>query len=402
MKILKNGIELNIITLQQYSTNNDILTFEFKKPLNFSIADSLVQIIYEVDKLDNVKNNNITIQETENTVIITWLIRESITLIEGNKRVQIIIKNNDSVYLSNVFIIKVLESLNIDNDIVQTNLSYLEYWEQRINQIAEKVEEFKGLDLTQYITKTTFNESLTNYFDKLEIEEKLKEKANISSVYLKNDTYTKTEVDQLISNMDISDQLSDLATKEELNIKLDKSIYNNDKATLQLKNDSNLTTSNKTIVGAINEVNDKVNNSKLQIKAGNGVNIYDNTISLKVDGTSVMFDENGRLKAQLNIGRDEGNVNIKQYILKDIKSGTLYTIEDENLPINHKVIPCVLALENSKNTTTSITDFKLDIEDISSNNNIKIQSNYYLDINKESPIINKSNFNKILGFSGGV
>lgn len=402
MKILKNGIELNIITLQQYSTNNDILTFEFKKPLNFSIADSLVQIIYEVDKLDNVKNNNITIQETEDTIIITWLVKESITLTEGNKRVQIIIKNNDSVYLSNVFIIKVLESLNIDNDIVQTNLSYLEYWEQRINQIAEKVEEFKGLDLTQYITKTTFNESLTNYFDKLEIEEKLKEKANISSVYLKNDTYTKTEVDQLISNMDISDQLSDLATKEELNIKLDKSIYNNDKATLQLKNDSNLTTSNKTIVGAINEVNDKVNNSKLQIKAGNGVNIYDNTISLKVDGTSVMFDENGRLKAQLNIGCDEGNVNIKQYILKDIKSGTLYTIEDENLPINHKVIPCVLALENSKQVTTNITDFNIDIEDISGHNHIKIQNSYYLDINKESPIINKSSFNKILGFSGGV
>ena len=402
MKILKNGIELNIITLQQYSTNNDILTFEFEKPLNFSIADSLVQIIYEVDKLDNVKNNNITIQETEDTIIITWLVKESITLTEGNKRVQIIIKNNDSVYLSNVFIIKVLESLNIDNDIVQTNLSYLEYWEQRINQIAEKVEEFKGLDLTQYITKTTFNESLTNYFDKLEIEEKLKEKANISSVYLKNDTYTKTEVGQLLNNMDISDQLSDLATKEELNIKLDKSIYNNDKATLQLKNDSNLTTSNKTIVGAINEVNDKVNNSKLQIKAGNGVNIYDNTISLKVDGTSVMFDENGRLKAQLNIGRDEGNVNIKQYILKDIKSGTLYTIEDENLPINHKVIPCVLALENSKQETTNITDFNIDIEDISSNNHIKIQNSYYLDINKESPIINKSNFNKILEFRGGV
>ncbi len=139
-----------------------------------------------------------------------------------------------------------------------------------------------------------------------------------------------------------------------------------------------------------------------QLIAGNGVNIYDNNISIKVDNNTVTFDEKGRLKAQLNIGSDEGNINIKQYILKDVKSGTLYTIEDENLPINHKVIPCVLALENSKNTTTSITDFKLDIEDISSNNNIKIQSNYYLDINKESPIINKSNFNKILGFSGGV
>ena len=139
-----------------------------------------------------------------------------------------------------------------------------------------------------------------------------------------------------------------------------------------------------------------------QITAGNGVSIYDNSINIKVDNSTIVFDENGQLKAQLNIGNDEGNVNIKQYILKDIKSGTLYTIEDENLPINHKLIPCVLALENSKQVTTNITDFNIDIEDISGHNHIKIQNSYYLDINKESPIINKSSFNKILGFSGGV
>lgn len=139
-----------------------------------------------------------------------------------------------------------------------------------------------------------------------------------------------------------------------------------------------------------------------QLIAGNGVNIYDNNISVKVDNNTVTFDEKGRLKAQLNIGSDEGNINIKQYILKDVKSGTLYTIEDENLPINHKMIPCVLALENSKQATTSITDFKLDIEDISSDNHIKIQNSYYLDINEESPIINKSSFNKILEFRGGA
>lgn len=190
-----------------------------------------------------------------------------------------------------------------------------------------------------------------------------------------------------------TDLLKNYYNKNEINILLVEK---------QNKIDNDLSTVSKTVVDAINEVNDKVNNSKLEINAGNGVNIYDNTISLKVDGTSVMFDENGRLKAQLNIGSDEGNINIKQYILKDIKSGTLYTIEDENLPINHKMIPCVLALENSKQATTSITDFKLDIEDISSDNHIKIQNSYYLDINEESPIINKSSFNKILEFRGGA
>ncbi|MBS5794896.1 MAG: hypothetical protein KIC92_09155, partial [Clostridiales bacterium] len=220
MRVLKNDVELIAVNLQQYSSNNDILTFEFEKPLDFKTEGSLVQIIYETDKLDNIKNNNITIEEIENKIVINWRIKESITLTSGDKRTQIVIKNNDSVYLSKVFIIKVLESLDVDNKIVETNLSYLEYWEERIKELAERIEQFEGTDLSQYITETLLNERLENYFNKLEIQEKLdkkadkealaskldaeiynqdkssfalntelNKKANINDVYIKNDTY---------------------------------------------------------------------------------------------------------------------------------------------------------------------------------------------------------------------
>lgn len=76
MKTLKNGIQLSILTLQQFSTNNDILSFEFEKPKDFNLQGSLVQIIYEIDKLDNIKNNNITIEEDEEKLLLLgWLKR---------------------------------------------------------------------------------------------------------------------------------------------------------------------------------------------------------------------------------------------------------------------------------------------------------------------------------------
>ncbi len=226
MKVLKNKVGVLNITLQQFSTNNDILTFEFEKPLGFEIENSLVEIIYEVDKIDSIKNDNITIEETENIVIITWLVKESITLTKGDKKAQIVIKNNDRVYLSKVFIIKVLESLDIDNQIVETNLSYLEYWESRITELSEKVEEFKGLDLNQFVTEKELEIDLDLKADKTAIiglatKEEVNTKSNI------DDVYTKIEVDEKVANIDVSDQLIDLATKEEIKLKANVSdIYN--------------------------------------------------------------------------------------------------------------------------------------------------------------------------------
>lgn len=459
MKILKNGMELMIVTLQQYSVDADILTFEFEKPLDFKMESSLVQIIYEVDKLDNIKNNNIIIEENENSISVIWRVKESVTLTAGDKQAQIVIRNGNKIYLSKVFIIKVLESLNVDNEIVETNLSYLEYWEERIKELAEKIEQFEGTDLSQYVTETLLNERLENYFNKLEIQEKLDKKANLVDVYIKNDTYNKTEVDQLIDNIDISEQLDNLATKEEVedlsNSTLTKQEFNIQKDNFQLKNDNTLATNNKTIVGAINELkqsigtgqgadltnyynktetnnllNEKVNKTdnglqttnktiigainevngkikdttKLDIVAGKGVDIQGNAINIKIDNKTIGFNKNGQLEAKLSTGgEDDGNTNIKQYILKDVTSGTLYAIEDEGLPINHKVIPSVFVLESSKQETTIISEFSLNTENIESNNGIKIQNNFTLNVvNGETPIINKSEFNTILGFKGGM
>lgn len=333
MKVLKNNVGVLNITLQQFSTNNDILTFEFEKPLGFEIENSLVQIIYETDKLDNIKNNNITIEEIDNRIVINWRVKESITLTKGDKKAQIVIKNNDRVYLSKVFIIKVLESLNIDNQIVETNLSYLEYWEKRITELSEKVEEFKGLDLNQFVTEKELEIDLDLKADKTAIiglatKEEIKLKANVI------DIYNKTEIDQKledIENIDID--LSNYYNKQQIDEKL------GNKANL----DSVYTkenTYNKT------EVDDKIKSiSKPSITSGNGVSIDNNTISAKVDNKTIGFNKKGELEAKLTTsGNDDGNVNIKQYIIKDVTSGTLYTIEDEGLPITHKVIPSVFVL----------------------------------------------------------
>ena len=79
-----------------------------------------------------------------------------------------------------------------------------------------------------------------------------------------------------------------------------------------------------------------------EIIAGKGIDIQGNAINIKIDNKTIGFNKNGQLEAKLSTGgEDDGNTNIKQYILKDVTSGTLYAIEDEGLPINHKVIPSV-------------------------------------------------------------
>lgn len=144
--------------------------------------------------------------------------------------------------------------------------------------------------------------------------------------------------------------------------------------------------------------------STIELLAGNGIDITENKINIKFDNTTIGLNTKGELEAKLSTGgSDEGNANIKQYILKDIKSGTLYTIEDEGLPINHKVIPSVFAIESSKQNNISITDFKINTENIISNNGIKIQDTYILNVsNSESEIITRGDFNKILHLKGGV
>lgn len=173
MIVKKNGMELTYITLQQFSSSVDELTFSFEKPKDLLIDNTIVQIIYETDKLDSIKNDNITLLEDleTNTIIISWLIKDSITLTTGNKRVQIVIKDGNKVYLTYVFMVRILESLQVDDEITITNLTYLEYWEQRVTELLNKVEQFEGLNFENFATKDDILATLLDYPTKQDLDD---------------------------------------------------------------------------------------------------------------------------------------------------------------------------------------------------------------------------------------
>ncbi|MDE6357708.1 MAG: hypothetical protein K2L15_03855 [Eubacteriales bacterium] len=325
MEILKIKRQIQQIVLQQFSSNSVYLEFIFNKEINISFQDALIEIIFDDIKLTSNMSDIITVVEDEDTIAVKWKVENSMTKTPGIKKTQIVIKDADIVYLSSVFEITVLKSLEVDNTIVVTDWDYLEYWENRIDSAVKKVES-GGID-------------------------------------------------------------------------------NSILETFQTKEDNSLNTNDKSIVGAINEIKSNISElPKQEILAGNGIEIKNNAVNIKVDDKTIGFNGKGELEARLFTGGDdEGNTNIKQYLIKDVKSGQIYTVNDEGLPVNHKVIPCVLALENSKTNFMEITNFKLNIEDIISNNGIYIQNVYDYEVkNNESPVINKGEFNEILGIKGGV
>ena len=212
MNILKNGINLMYIDLQQFSTDTDVLTFTFEKPKDFNIQGALAQIIYETDKLDNIKNNNITLTEDEKNLIVTWRVKESITLTSGKKQVQVVIKNKDKAYLSQVFTITVLESLNVDDQITSVGMSYLEYWEQRVNELVEKVEQFEGTSFDNFITDETMATYLQNYVTNENLDEKI-------GNFVTDETMA-THLQNYVTNENLTEKISNFVTDEAIALML--------------------------------------------------------------------------------------------------------------------------------------------------------------------------------------
>lgn len=275
-----------------------------------------------------------------------------------------------------------------------------------INEIHNKVGSGQGADLSNYYDKATIDTKLSA---KQSVEDSNLQTTSKNIVGAINEVNSKVGISQggsiVIDDTSPSEDkvFSSKKVQTELSKKVNSSTYNAKVEELQPKTDPLLETENKSIVGAINEV---YRGNKLPTQtnvAGNGISIDNNTISAKVDNKTIGFNKKGELEAKLTTsGNDDGNVNIKQYIMKDVTSGTLYTIEDEGLPVTHKVIPSVFVLESSEQRKTTITDFNLNIENIESENGIKIQNNYTLNIvNGETPIINKSEFTNILSLKGG-
>lgn len=212
MNILKNGINLMYIDLQQFSTDTDVLTFTFKKPKDFNIQGALAQIIYETDKLDNIKNNNITLTEDEKNLIVTWRVKESITLTSGKKQVQVVIKNKDKAYLSQVFTITVLESLNVDDQITSVGMSYLEYWEQRVNELVEKVEQFEGTSFDNFVTDEEMTTYLQNYVTNENLDEKI-------GNFVTDETMA-THLQNYVTNETLTEKISNFVTDEAIALML--------------------------------------------------------------------------------------------------------------------------------------------------------------------------------------
>lgn len=147
---------------------------------------------------------------------------------------------------------------------------------------------------------------------------------DLSNYYTKADTYNKTEVD------------NKLATK------LDKSVYEADKPTYQLKEDNTLNTTSKNVVGAINELN----TNKIALTSLSGTNgiEYNNTngqISAKVDGSSIKVNSEGKLEVISNGGVNNafGNSNAPAEEGSELTlayhSRTNNAWSDGNFPYNH-------------------------------------------------------------------
>lgn len=191
-----------------------------------------------------------------------------------------------------------------------------------------------------------------------------------------------------------------------------------------------LDTVDKTVIGSINEINksnskiddnsssknttyssskidellqNKNNSGSNSLISGDGIKLENTTISVDVDNATIGFTDDGKLQAKLfTSGDEEGNAILKQYVLKDVQAYQVYEIKDEGLPINHKVIPAVFAMESGQIVTDNITSFKsVQDEDVLSNNGLRIKNEYSLSVTLlESEPISKFTFKKIIGMRG--
>lgn len=339
MEILKNDKEAFLVFAMQGEANISNIKFKIKlNDLNidnsFDIQNLLTIIQFEDDYLTNIPDTNINLEIKDDDLIINWLIGKAMTLEAKEREFQVIIKNKKTaeIFKSYKSIFKVQKSIDSENEDPDCNTTciagMLEQWNLKMQQI---VDTGGNADLSEYaklseiaenyynkgeidnkieplITKQEVTTTLEPYSLKSEVDSKtenlqsktdellettdktivgainelkdssdtisseLSNKADISSVESKQDkednsleTTSKTivgAINELAKNTapDLSNyyQKSETYSKTEvdtkLDTKLDKSTYTSDKATFQLKQDNSLSTTDKTIVGAINEI----------------------------------------------------------------------------------------------------------------------------------------------------
>lgn len=450
MEILKNDEEAFIVFAMQGEANISNIKFKIKlNDLNiddsFETQNLLTIIQFEDDYLTNIPDTNIKSEIKDNNLIINWIIGKAMTLEAKDRKFQVIVKNKETgeIFKSYTNIFRVQKSIESENENSNCDTTciagMLEQWNLKMQQIvdtggnADLSEYAKTSEIAEnYYNKIEIDENfqtkndnnlittnknivgaineiknsipteidLSNYYEKAEVDTKLNEKQNkndntlettdktivgainevntliknstgadLSNYYSKNETYNKSEIDNkldikldktiydvdknkfqlkednslITTNKTIVGAINELSESSEetdlsnyyqkteidtkLGEKLNISTYNIDKPTFQLKEDNNLNTSNKTIVGAINEINtDKITLSNLS--ASNGIN-YNNTngeISANIDNKTIKLNTNGALEAILEGGQGDNSFGI---------NNTSPAIEGEALTINY-------------------------------------------------------------------
>ena len=274
-----------------------VLTTDFlKEPGRLECEISVEKIVKDQNEVLTTPIFNILVSET----------LKNNKLIESTNEYGALVLMYENIVEASRFLTDVIEKIGIPGEISHENSidTLFEGLEKIITFIKSGIT--GGGDFSDIINKINDTEqnlksAITNTGNDvlLGVKQLLKiiddnSKSNIT-------TYSSQKIEELINNIDISEQLDNLATKEEVSKKLNIENYNTDKNTFatkteldikankevvenlsnstltkqefnnqkdnfQLKNDNTLATNNKTIVGAINEL-------KQSIGTGQGVDL---------------------------------------------------------------------------------------------------------------------------------
>lgn len=156
MEVYKNYKPVNYIVLQQFSVHTEVLEFVFNAlPINTENIEVIIN--FDDDRFTSRLNKSITFEDNQeqNQFMILWNTAQDITYKQGMHKVQIVIRNldNDARFLSKVFEINILPSLTIADEIVETGITYLENWEDRMYSLEEFVKSLTGGEVDPDIFK---------------------------------------------------------------------------------------------------------------------------------------------------------------------------------------------------------------------------------------------------------
>lgn len=156
MEVYKNYKPVNYIVLQQFSVHTEVLEFVFNAlPINTENIEVIIN--FDDDRFTSRLNKSITFEDNQeqNQFMVLWDTTQDITYKQGMHKVQIVIRNldNDTRFLSKVFEINILPSLTIADEIVETGITYLENWEDRMYSLEEFVKSLTGGEVDPDILK---------------------------------------------------------------------------------------------------------------------------------------------------------------------------------------------------------------------------------------------------------